>query len=822
MNEPILSEFSKGFSETLLDFCAAPGPDIAFVPGLEQQLLNQHAKLRQMQLEERAFRQNLKEKASGLFSRRAWGYAIVLLLAALILGLLAIGPQSVLAQVQRWLNYAPGIGFVNLAETQVLVSPVEATREGVTLRVEQVIAGPDQTEVMISSSGFSEEDLPWPNEAVDHPDFTAFLLLPDGSRMEMTRWELSVGAGKLEFPALPDGVQQATLLVPRLPLVPPGVLPQDWEIPLNFRPADGEIDDALFPQPYNPPDALDIHHGITLRVLDVAQTSSETALRYQVEWTDPDWEFWHGLGAWSMPELRDDVGHIYWESLENSSSSVAVVAIPAPDGSQATPAPVVTSYSDTLVFSPLSLSAGQATLWVDALEFQVPASAVFTIDLGNHPQIGDSWSLDIRLEVAGIPVHFTGARLRQEMNDLPDGTSETSTFLEFDLDPLSEKEEMQLSGFDLSSPDKAFNGSGSQGIGSNFKPYLSLDQAKEIPSGVVPVQVSNADLAVFGPWVVTWDLPHATPVNSLPVRIHDLEAFQGRHGIGVGIQEVFLSDRLTALSLDATGLPPDATFVQALSFGEATFDPSTYKTHRTGLNLEDNWGRHYEPGKNEAFIRPEGDETGYDPRWKFFPPLEPLAQSLTLHIPGIEVFVPGQASFEIEVPQDLTFKQEEVEVTVVGGGGPERQETETQWVTDSWPVDILLEIAGYRMHFSQAQIEQDVDSNTAYLLSILGELPEREQDRFYLNSLRFAKVEQPDGQRLLIDPAPQNSGLISSPFGGVGLSEPGSDQYQVGISLDVTAADRYDLLPGRYHVALNGVTVWIPGPWDVNFSLSSR
>ena len=127
-----------------------------------------------------------------------------------------------------------------------------------------------------------------------------------------------------------------------------------------------------------------------------------------------------------------------------------------------------------------------------------------------------------------------------------------------------------------------------------------------------------------------------------------------------------------------------------------------------------------------------------------------------------------------------------------------------------------------RIHFSQAWIEHGEEFDSSYRLSILGELPNREQDGFYLNSLRFSEVEQPDGQRLLIDPALQNSGLIDLPRGEVGRLEPGSDQFYVGISLDVTASHHYDLLPGRYQVALNGVTIWIPGPWDLNLSLSVR
>ena len=69
------------------------------------------------------------ERVGLAFRRPAWviGIATILILVA---ALIAVGPQRVLAQVQRWLNYVPGIGFVDLARTSVLVNPVETSRGG--------------------------------------------------------------------------------------------------------------------------------------------------------------------------------------------------------------------------------------------------------------------------------------------------------------------------------------------------------------------------------------------------------------------------------------------------------------------------------------------------------------------------------------------------------------------------------------------------------------------------------------------------------------------------------------------------------------------
>ena len=841
MDEQITSEFPKGFVEPLLEFCAAPEPEPAFVSGLERQLLARQAELRAATQPGQNRARRWWAKFTAALRRRGWGYLALGLLAALAIALFAIGPQRVLAQVQRWLGYVPGIGFVNLAETRALASPVEVTRGGVTLRVEQVIAGPQRTQVLISVPGLSEADLPWPNAAVENSDFSAFLLLPEAglpreslpdgsSRMEMTRWELSTGAGKLEFPPLPGGVNRVTLVVPRLPLAPAGALPEDWEIPLALRPLSGELSQALFPQPYSPPDASDSHHGITLRVLDVAQSATETAVRYQVEWPDPNWEFLFGLGSSRMPELRDDLGHIYWEGLGSHGSSVGEVAIAIPNASQATPTPAAPSHADTLVFPALSLSASQATLWVDALEFQVPAQGSFSLDLGPNPKIGDSWPLDLRLEVAGFPVHLTAARLREETVETGEGHSEKRAFLEFDLDPLEERDGLSLTGFDLANLQLGVHGHGGGSISNGIERYtgrLEFPTGK-LPSGRVELQVMGASLRMGGPWEVTWAIPGRDPASLVqPVRLFPAAGEQPAGEMRPLVAEAFLSDRLTAIKFGAAGLPPGDSLVQALAYDPTTFDlyrliPGLSSSKPPGLYLEDNWGRRYEPGGNQAVIRPDGDNAGYDPRWRYFPPLEPLAQGLSLHVPGVEVFAPGEASFEVEVPRDVTFKPEEYTETVIGGGGPERQVTGARGVSDPWPVNSAFDLAGYRLRFTQAQLEHDEHSDPPYRLLLTGDPPAEGRGGSHLIELRFAQVEQPDGETLRIDPALENSGMISLPYGGVGLQESGSSQLQAGIFLDGTAADRIDLLPGRYRVALNGVTVWVPGPWDLHFSLSGN
>lgn len=169
------------------------------------------------------------------------------------------------------------------------------------------------------------------------------------------------------------------------------------------------------------------------------------------------------------------------------------------------------------------------------------------------------------------------------------------------------------------------------------------------------------------------------------------------------------------------------------------------------------------------------------------------------------------------MPQDVSFKKEEYKVTTIGGGRPERQETQTRWVSDPWPVDIHLELGGYKLQFTEAQIQHEMNSEAPYLLFLKGKPSTANQGNQHLNELRFSKVEQPDGTTIQID----DDDLISYPYGGVGPVERYSNQLQAMIVLDVTNVQG-DLLSGNYRVEISGVTCWISGPWELPLSLSGK
>jgi hypothetical protein len=400
MSEP----FDTGLRvEQALDtLFTGPNPEPGFVAELERQLVLRAQTSREPAgLPPRPFRTGWLPS----FRRHRWLVTAAGLVLVAAVALAVLGPQRALAAIQHLLGYVPGIGFVDLEATRLLAAPMEMTQEGVTLRVEQAIARPDRTEIVIRSEGLPPEDQLWPNGAREGQDYCPLLHLPDGSALGTKGWSLQLGGGTLEFPPLPGDVYQVTLELARLPLVPPGAAPESWVVPLILRPATGELVAKIFPQPYAPSGAEDSHHGITLRVLQVAHSPEETVLQLQVEWLDPDL-IRPILSGPSLPRLSDDLGHVYWQapgSSSGSSISTEVILVPAPSAATPTPAGSAFTFEHTMAFSPVSPSAGELTFSVDAIDYGVPVEESFVVDLGDARQVGDHWPLDVHLSVAGWP-----------------------------------------------------------------------------------------------------------------------------------------------------------------------------------------------------------------------------------------------------------------------------------------------------------------------------------------------------------------------------------------------------------------------------------
>jgi hypothetical protein len=796
MNERFDLEISQDFKDALLGFYARPDPSPTFQAQLEGRLRLRYVSLREKKAA------HLKVNGDGWASfkhylyGRLWRLAVFALILALSAILLAIGPGRVLAQVQRMLGYLPGVGFVDLERARVLPAPVQVQQGKVTLQVDEVLATPDKTLVVFSTQGIGAGDLPWPNPAIGG-DFAASLRLPDGSRLEARSWQLELAAGKVEFPPIPASVDRISLEIPRLPLVPEGAAPENWQVELTLVPAKGLPPKGLFPAPYSPTAAAVTAKGVSLEALQVAQGPEETGVLARLIWQDPAWQ----RVSWNQATLSDDLGHIYWNMPGASNAGVAVLSAP-----KGIPAPTRPAFSDeqTLHLAPLSLAARRATFSIPEVSYEVPVQGSFAFDPGPDPKPGQTWSLDERLEAVGASLHLVGARLTE--NPAPNHErGETRYSLEF-VFQVSQPAGRQLNSMSWTASASGFTGQGGSSNGRD-RFILSLN-SDEIVHKPFRVNAESAFITLPGPWEVSWNLPGAPLGGSSVRRAQPSNPVTASHGVSLRLDDILQSDRITVIHLSVAQLPAGAQLLGFYPYNSSSANNRPF--------LQDQWGQAL--GNASSITWSPDGKPGSDPLQLIFAPAPALTQRLALTVPGVELLYPGQASFTFDVPPDLVFQPEQYAVTVIGGGGPERQETLTRMASRHWSVDIPIEIAGYSLHFSEAWVEVNEGSEAPYVLNLRGDPLDYRQGEQTLSTLRFSSVSRPDGTTDRVDYSTSLSGQLSLPSGGIGPESESSSRWIAGLALDVSAGNSFSLLPGRYTVELNGVTTWLAGPWRWSWS----
>jgi hypothetical protein len=812
MDEPIFSEFSKGFTDYLLISCQSPAPEQAFVSELERKLLERQAVLRPSIPNKRLIRRLWKQFTIS-FDRRRWQYAAVLLLVALIIAIVAVGPQRVVAQVERWLGYLPGIGFVDLEQARILAAPVSIEQEGVTLTIEQVVAVPHRTIIVFSSQGLpAESSNPLSSDFDILPK--AVLRLPDGSVIELTRQELNYGGGKMEFPALPAGVYRINFEFDRLPLVPTGAAPEGWQVPLILLPAAGKLPADLFPKPYSLTDASAMVNGVSVRVLQVAQSADETALQIQIEWEDPDWEY---RGVDPSLELHDDLGNVYRQLPSDaqvvSSGVQEAKPIPSPE---ATADLSIRTVEDTYHFPILSLAAREVVLQILAIDFSVSNSPSFTFDPGPNPQLGQTWELDEQLEIAGAPLKITRARLIQDDQTYP-GNPPLYGF-EFSFSsPIGLPR--VLTAFYLQTDLEGYRGGGGGVIEPGLYKHTML--FNQLPRQPLLINFNGSIITMNGPWEIRWRIPgmgEAVPqINQLyPEHVAATHA-----GMTLQVESALFNDKVSVVRLKTPSLVDNSRLLKILAFDPDTFDLTQLPSlSNSQLYLETQQGQRIELAQDVSW-QPDGEALD-DPGTLVFDALPPLAEGVTLHVPAIMLFLPGQAAFEIAVPEGLTFHSEKFSVPDLGQNNMQQETTQTRWVSDPWEVDIPVEIAGYRLHFSQAQVEQDLNSNPAYRLTLTSEPLNRELDGKSLSTLHISTFIRPDGQSGSIDTVNELMSVFGLYYDRLLTENYDPARWNAKIILDVTNPTGLDLLSGTYRVEIDGAIVWVAGPWDLSWFISGH
>lgn len=779
-------EDTQSIEQTVRGYFAVE-PDPAFVERLERQLLDQAASAARLE----TVWPNNWARLKPIMRRHRWVTATTAMLLALVVMVMALGgPQQVLAQIQRLLGYAPGIGFVDLTRSRLLAAPVAVTRGETTLRVEQILAQPERTVIVISSDGDLPESRRSPGEETD---FQARLRFPDGATLSPYEWSLRLGSGTLEFPPLPDQVTDFTLEISRLPLVQPGAAPEAWRIPLSLRPATQDLVVDRLPQSYRPSQASDAHDGITLRVVEVAHSPEETVMRLQIRWTDPAWETQAIFGD-TLPGLTDDLGHLYANippsnvgQMTQGTTKELRHTLDEPDAAPS-PTPTLPTTEITQAFPPVSPSAQQLTLRVDSLQFQLPVEAGFTLDLGPDPQVGDYWPLDVDFMAAGFPVHLSGVRLTRQ--EIPSSPPQERLALEFDLDPVEAQANRALRGLSLDGRAAGFWGSSSgYNAADGLEAGIATDRAT-LPTGPIRVDVKGATVLIRNPWRMTWTIPEThrpAETGPAPRTIHPEQVSQTDHDLTLRVGEVTLTDRLTAVRVVIEPLPAGLIFDRISQRDLATPEAGLFLSDEQGRRYGRSYFTYWQPNTQTAPI----SKTRQISQTLHFEPIPPAAQRLTLRLPAIEATMPTPKTFEVSVPPGL--------VLLPRAAAPPTSE--------SWPVDIPLALGSYRLRFNQAQLHE---INGTMMVTLTSTPFDARQDNRWLTGLLLASVTAPDGQII----------AQAHSFGSVYPVEQGADLFEAQLTFAASVSDQTDFIqPGRYRVQLEGTTLAIVGPWTLSWDL---
>ena len=426
--------------------------------------------------------------------RPAWiGVGVVL--AALVIATIIIGPTRVYAAVRQLLGYIPGVGIVDQSgPIRVLAEPVSQTREGITITVTSATLTSDRTHIEYRIFGVPRSA--YPDREDVHGCFESdYLLLPDGTKLERMQ----------DYPPVPADVPQALLVIPCIGETLPGTVPENWELPLRFVPAAADMTVLpvieLSPSPELAAETTatpgaSLPSPITFD--QVVETADGYILlgRFQPSVGQGDWAQVTGI-----PQLRDASGAKVAYTIPNDIQPPEVNDPPGGFGFAFQFKAVGLTYPLNLSFPGVVVGPADPA-----------ARAQVEFDAGPNPQPDQEWTLNQHVELAGHMLTLVSI-----------STARNGYSFKFESGP-----EVYLVRVGIEGYTAAGAGGGGSGVtGGTF--YTSLDYV-EMPTGKLTVNVSNLVLVNdrvtwegrWSPSAPRTDLADVTPQAGLCLTANDI------------------------------------------------------------------------------------------------------------------------------------------------------------------------------------------------------------------------------------------------------------------------------------------------------------
>lgn len=435
----------------LTEFYTSPKPNHDFASRLETELRNHFDDTHAKPLKNRLH----GKKTMGTLRLRPV-FAILLTILALLL------ISGAVYAVGRLTGFIPGFGFTS-GYVYILDAPVEEHQSGVNVRLENAVNDDTSFRVELNVHG-------------ELGDYTqAYILSEDGEKIQAgngSSISSETGVWRMDyvFPALSDPNQPITLLLENT---------DGRTIRLNFALRPARADEVM---PILSGGILpvigEMRDGMALKLDGIAMSLDRTVLQVSLHFDNPNVFL---AEQWNVT-MKDDKGRIY-----------PLVDI--------TPATMDTGQTRVYQTSPM---LGDENLVLDVTSFPPDGNlsafidvsinpGMFTFDLGDHPQVGQTWSLDQDLQVGQFTIHLVGAKLVS-----PKG-------LIFEFESISD-----VTGVSLWSP-LASGASGGQPVqNGNFTAGMTLTK---LPDESFEIQVRSVYYTISGPWQLEWQVPAPTVLD---------------------------------------------------------------------------------------------------------------------------------------------------------------------------------------------------------------------------------------------------------------------------------------------------------------------
>jgi hypothetical protein len=382
-----------------------------------------------------------------------------------------------------------------------LAAPVSQTRDGITVTVKRATVSTEITTIDLDFAGIPASAIPTDPQVMFCSPNDLYLRYPDGTRGELRFQAFDGLQGPTNwtwyFNPIPARFDTAVLVLPCIPGTKPGALPGNWELPLRFVPADAaDFAPVVFPTPLPTPAAAvptptsaspasgqpyPCKEDIVLALDKVVRLPDGDVFSAHIRAAD-DSPF--AVDVADMPTLTDI----------NGQDIPQLIAPPDPGGFLTPTKPFVMDFkTDGPVHGPV-------TITVEKVQVDIIKPGYFSFDAGPHPQVGQHWQIDQKIEVGGRTFRVTSATLAADgyhfvfETDSPD-------VLSLYVFSMKNDESKAISPSDSDDPQEISSSDSDDPQGGPF--HVAVLYQGQPPSGVLNVEF-YVTLYVSGPWQVTW------------------------------------------------------------------------------------------------------------------------------------------------------------------------------------------------------------------------------------------------------------------------------------------------------------------------------